>query len=221
MLRQAAVLLERENAKLHTKIQSLIAELARVRGEAAVTAQHELEFLKELLAQRERALFSASSEQRLRPQPEQPPTPPAPRRGHGPTTQPHLPRVEVVHELAAADQTCPQCGGTLKEMAGQTEDAEEITVVERRFVLLQHRRKKYRCACNGLRGMVLGRKNHYGSRSKRGTEVAALFYSLIESAKLCGVKPKCYLLAATRAALADRAAVTLPHTLITGEIDWR
>jgi transposase len=54
-----------------------------------------------------------------------------------------------VHELAAADQTCPQCGGTLKEMPGQTEDAEEITVVERRFVLVQHRRKKYRCACNG------------------------------------------------------------------------
>jgi hypothetical protein len=33
----------------------------------------------------------------------------------------------------------------------------------------------------------LGRKNHYGSRSERGTEVAALFYSLIESAKLAGV----------------------------------
>jgi transposase len=55
----------------------------------------------------------------------------------------------MVHELAAADLTCPQCGGTLREMAGQTEDAEEITVVERRFVLLKHRRKKYRCACNG------------------------------------------------------------------------
>ena len=29
-----------------------------------------------------------------------------------------------------------------------------------------------------LRGPVVGRKNHYGSRSKRGTEVAALFYTL-------------------------------------------
>ncbi len=67
----------------------------------------------------------------------------------------------------------------------------------------------------GLRGVVLGRKNHYGSRSRRGTEVAALFYSLIESAKLCDVDPKRYLLTATRAALADRAAVTLPHTLLT------
>src|SRR5262249_45736540 len=44
-----------------------------------------------------------------------------------------------------------------------------------------------------LRGVVLGRKNHYGSRSERGTEVAALFYSLIESAKLAGVEPDAYL----------------------------
>jgi transposase len=64
-----------------------------------------------------------------------------------------------------------------------------------------------------LRGMVIGRKNHYGSRSRRGTEVAALFYSLIESAKLCGVEPKAYLLRALRAALATPGTVTLPHTL--------
>jgi len=28
-----------------------------------------------------------------------------------------------------------------------------------------------------LRGVVVGRKNHYNSRSKRGTEVAAIFYT--------------------------------------------
>jgi transposase len=67
----------------------------------------------------------------------------------------------------------------------------------------------------GLRGMVVGRKNHYGSRSKRGTEVAALFYSLIESAKLCGVEPKAYLLCATQAALETPGSVTLPHALLT------
>ena len=66
-----------------------------------------------------------------------------------------------------------------------------------------------------LRGMVLGRKNHYGSRSRRGTEVAALFYSLIESAKLCGVEPKAYLLHATYNALRNPGTVTLPHTLLT------
>ena len=148
-LRQVAVLLERENEKLHAKIQGLLAELARVRGSAAVTAQRELEFLKELLAQRERALFGASSERRPQATAAEPATPPGPRRGHGPTTQPTLPMIERVHELDAADRTCPQCGGTLTEMPGQTEDADEIDVVERRFVLVKHRRKKYRCACNG------------------------------------------------------------------------
>jgi transposase len=147
ILRQVAVLLERENDTLHAKLQTLTAELARLRGDARPAAELEIEFLKELLAQRERALFGPSSEQRPRPTLEAPP--PAPRRGHGPTAQPNLPTVEVVHELDAADLTCPQCGGTLKEMPGQTEDAEEITVVERRFVIVQHRRKKYRCACNG------------------------------------------------------------------------
>lgn len=63
--------------------------------------------------------------------------------------------------------------------------------------------------------MVVGRKNHYRSRSKRGIEVAALFYSLSESAKLCGIEPKAYLLQATRAALANRDTITLPHELLT------
>jgi len=63
-------------------------------------------------------------------------------------------------------------------------------------------------------GLLLEERITMGSRSKRGTEVAALFYSLIESAKLCGVDPKAHLLAAARAALADRTAVALPHDLL-------
>jgi transposase len=47
-----------------------------------------------------------------------------------------------------------------------------------------------------IRGPVVGRKNHFGSRSERGTEVASLFYSLLESAKLAGVDPSAYLHAA-------------------------
>jgi transposase len=62
-----------------------------------------------------------------------------------------------------------------------------------------------------LRTCVVGRKNHYGSRSVRGTEVAALFYTLLESAKLSEVDPAAYLRAATRAILADPNDVLLPH----------
>jgi hypothetical protein len=64
-----------------------------------------------------------------------------------------------------------------------------------------------------LRGVVLGRKNHYGSKSQRGTEVAALFYSLLESAKLAGLEPAAYLAEATRRAIASPGAVTLPRDL--------
>lgn len=60
------------------------------------------------------------------------------------------------------------------------------------------------------RAVALGRKNHYGSRSKRGTEVAAQLYSLVESAKLSGVEPRAYLkLAVTRAQTGQ--SVVLPH----------
>jgi len=63
-----------------------------------------------------------------------------------------------------------------------------------------------------LRGVVLGRKNHYGSRSRRGTEVAALCYSLVESAKLVGLEPKAYLCRALEVAVAD-GEIPLPHEL--------
>ena len=59
---------------------------------------------------------------------------------------------------------------------------------------------------NELR-IVLGRKNHYGSRSQRGTEVAAVFYSLIEFAKLVGVEPSEYLRRAAEAELAGGAPI--------------
>ena len=65
------------------------------------------------------------------------------------------------------------------------------------------------------RGLVVGRKNHYGSHSRRGTEVAALFYSLMESAKLVGLEPKHYLLLAVNAALRGEP-IPLPHQLVAG-----
>jgi transposase len=65
-----------------------------------------------------------------------------------------------------------------------------------------------------LRGPVVGRKNHYGSRSRRGTEVSALFYSILQTAKLVGVEPKAYLLHATRAAIQRPETSVFPHELL-------
>ena len=66
-----------------------------------------------------------------------------------------------------------------------------------------------------MRGPVVGRKNHYGSRSLRGTQVAALFYTLCETAKLVGVDPNAYLLRALHAAIAQPGVITLPDDLLS------
>ncbi len=65
-----------------------------------------------------------------------------------------------------------------------------------------------------LRGPVLGRKNHYGSRSQRGTEVAAILYSLCETAKIHGIDPRAYLLTAVKAAIHEPGTVTMPEDLL-------
>lgn len=151
-LRQAAILLDRENRKLHQKVLELTEEIARLNGKDASAAQLQLAFLKELLASREKALFGDKSERRSREDDAAAASgseEKTKQRGHGPKRQPNLPIVEREHSLDEADQACPKCGGTLAEIPGQTEDSEEITVVERSFVLVKNRRKKYRCACNG------------------------------------------------------------------------
>lgn len=60
----------------------------------------------------------------------------------------------------------------------------------------------------GIRGPVVGRKNHYGSKSRRGTEVAATLYTVLETAKLHGIDPAAYLYAAITAA--DRGVALMP-----------
>jgi transposase len=63
----------------------------------------------------------------------------------------------------------------------------------------------------GMRGPAIGRRNHYGSKSRRGTQVAALMYSLLETCKLVDVNPEKYLETVTRRAILTPGAVLLPH----------
>ncbi len=151
-LRQAALLLEQENARLFHRLERLAGELREARGEEAHSLQLEIAHLKEQLASRTKALFGDSSERR----------PCAGQRtknkeanlGHGPREQKALPIVEVVHELDEPDQACRSCGGDLEPMAGQFEEAEEIDVVERSFRIVRHKRQKYRCRCGAESGGV-------------------------------------------------------------------
>jgi hypothetical protein len=88
-------------------------------------------------------------------------------------------------------------------------------LVSRAFSTTRAFRLDNNAAERALRGPVVGRKNHYGSKSLRGTQVAALFYTLCETAKLAGVDPHAYLLGAVEAALRQPGKVTLPNVLLT------
>ncbi|MCB0220449.1 MAG: transposase, partial [Chrysiogenetes bacterium] len=148
ILRQAALLLERENRRLVAENLRLKRKVERLQGKAPAELALELESLEAQLALTRGKLFGKSSE-KLSPArngdfPER-----EPQRGHGPASQPALALLEQEHELAAEERTCVLCGGALDEWPGQFEESEEIDVIERRFVLVRHKRKKYRCRCGG------------------------------------------------------------------------
>jgi transposase len=151
ILRQAALLLERENQRLVAKIIELTRELVALKGGDAEQMKLRIAELERQLATRNRKLFGASSEKRStadesKPESEEPKPPP---KGHGPRAQPALPIQEQIHTLDAADQTCPSCGGDLAAWEEQFEESDEVDVLERRFVMVKHKRQKYRCRCGG------------------------------------------------------------------------
>jgi len=148
-LQQAALLLEKTVISQQTTIARLKAENARLRGET-VPAQLELDLLKEQLDALRHKIFAPSSEKRSREGDDaMADRVTEPRRGHGPKDQPLLPISTVTHTLPDSERTCPVCQGQLDPMGEQTEDSEEITVIEASYQVVTHRRQKYRCRCNG------------------------------------------------------------------------
>jgi transposase len=147
-LLKAAKLLDAENRKLIDMVLELRRELSEAKGKSPFQLALEVEDLQHQLQQRNRALFGDSSERRPRDPKDSAPSPKK-QTGHGPTAQPALPNIVVMHELDAADAVCNVCGGHLVEWEGQTEDSEEIESIQRCFAVLQHKRKKYRCKCGG------------------------------------------------------------------------
>ena len=75
-----------------------------------------------------------------------------------------------------------------------------------------------RASAIGALSVAIGRKHRYGSRSARGTRVAAPLYSLIESAKLARVEPRAYLKDATLRAVRNPGTVTLARDLKSPEV---
>lgn len=142
-LRQLAKLLYSENTVLQKEVRKLLAEVASLKGEAPDDLQQRLIGLLASVPSPRNEDSNSDSATTSSEKKDRPPQP-----GHGPRRQPQLPIVIQTSELAPESCECGVCGGTLTEMTGQFEEAEEITVVERRFVLTKQKRQKYRCRCN-------------------------------------------------------------------------
>jgi len=148
--KQVAWLLQKENERLHQRLNELLRENARLKGQDG-NAQLELELkrIEQQMSKLQRMMFSASSERRKgdgenQGEPEKE-NEEKKVRGHGPHEQPSLPRIDEVIAVPEEERTCELCGGQLEEWVGQFEEAEEITVVERQFVIKKIKRQKCRC----------------------------------------------------------------------------
>jgi len=149
LAKQVASLYERECDTLRTRVQQLMRELARLRGEDVAQAELlEIEKLNQRIAQLERMTFGPSSERRPQESTEATAEEKPKQRGHGPRAQPTLPIRELLHVLPAEQGQCPECQGERKAWKDQFEESEEITVVQRRFEIVKHRRQKYLCRCD-------------------------------------------------------------------------
>lgn len=141
--------LEAENGILLQRISQLVGELATATDkDRQVALGFAIKRLNEQLAEKNRELFGPSrSERRDPPEPRSDPVERPKRPGHGPRKQLKLPVREIHHTRVGPDTMC--CHQVQPLMAGQTEDTEQITIVERIVVLCVHKRQKYRCTICG------------------------------------------------------------------------
>ena len=145
-LRTMAMSLLRENERLLARLGELYKQVADAKGEAAAQLRLEIAALEQEIEKR-REVFRNQSERRPADKGKGDEQPKPPQKGHGPREQPKLEVEPVFHDLDDADKTCSVCGGGLEEWEGQFEEAEEIEVIERRYVIKCHKRRKYRCRC--------------------------------------------------------------------------
>lgn len=143
--RSARVAAEEEAVRRHEAEARLQEEVARLELELAA--------LKELLELRNRMLFGKSTERRPL-EAAQPAAgavkskkPRKDRKGHGPTAQPELAKVEVTHSLVDEKLVCDACGGRMQSIDTLAEESELIALEKRKVVLETHLRTMYRCGC--------------------------------------------------------------------------
>lgn len=146
-LRAVYLLTERHAKTLAQEVVDLKLKIARLEGRALPQDEIQLPLPKidEIVIDEPGESPGDSDELILEPSPG--PEEDAKKPGHGPRPQPDLPRREELIMLPEGQEVCPACQQERTRMGDATEDAEEITVVEREYVLVVKRRAKFICGC--------------------------------------------------------------------------
>lgn len=147
IVRQAALLLARENDRLSSRLAKAMTEIAELRGDSEEQLGLRLAALEAELARMRAKMFATSSSEKSQAKPKDGEGDKPEKPGHGPRAQPELPVIDDVLDLDEADRVCNACGGALEEWVDQFEESNVVDVLPRRFVIKRRLRKKYRCAC--------------------------------------------------------------------------
>ncbi len=145
-------------AALMKRVTSLTRRLAKAQSRPEQLAlEFELKMVQRQLDELNREKFGSKSERRGR-KGDKPKKAAKEQTGHGPTPQPNLPREDQPHLLDEADRVCPKCSPPrpLEPWDDKTVDSEQVTVVERTFKIILHKRQVYRCGGCGHLETALG-----------------------------------------------------------------
>jgi transposase len=184
MLRMKARLALVENKRLVDEIVRVKRENLVLKGASPDQLQQEMELLDAKLRKDAEALDEAARDAERRgtsgADPEKP-KPDKKKREHFGTRegQKTLPITNTeVHDLDDADKQCGLCGGELAEWKGHEDETEEVVVVERRFEITKHIRKKYLCTCGCIEQPLMPPRLLAGGRYSNGFAVlvAAMKY---------------------------------------------
>lgn len=157
ILRLKALVLEKENQIFATRLVELQKKYLELLGASPEQLQQELGLLEKELQQAAKSLQKKLAE--TEPHQEEPEKEEQKgaenkekkkRKRSGPTPQPNLEIIPVLHDFDEADKCCRDCGLPNQPWDGQEDKSDEIVLIERKFVIHHHIRKKRICKCGTL-----------------------------------------------------------------------
>lgn len=131
---------------LETELAFAIKEIYRLKNQNLTDEQLKL-IMAEQLGDLRNSMYGASTERYKKPEIKQKiPTPPKPRVKKPSERYPNIPVREVVIAMNPVPN-CQACGSLMSD-SGMSEDAEQLTVIPKKFEILLQKRIKYRCNCH-------------------------------------------------------------------------